>query len=389
MVLILWSVSIILLLVTLLYFLVKNHYDYWKVRNVMQLEPLKFPFGNFKNVGIKFHMSSFFKQIYDQYKTVTPVMGVFIWFRPTIILYDLEVIKDVLVKNFNHFHDRGAYCNAKTDPLSGHLFSLEGNEWRNMRTKLTPTFTSGKMKMMFNIVVEISNEMVKFLEKSCENGRELEMKDILSRFTSDVIGNVAFGLNINSMENPDSEFREIGRKFFNPSGLQLMKMVFIGAFPKLAKKLDMILTPAEVSAFFLKSIEETVEHREKNGIERNDFLNLLINLKNHDISNPDSSEQMDKLTFNELAAQCFLFFLAGFETSSTTMTFCLYELAQNQEIQTKLREEIKANLQENEGQLNYESVMNLKYLQMVIDGKFFLSLENIEYQIQLYYRNTS
>jgi cytochrome P450 family 6 len=148
-----------------------------------------------------------------------------------------------------------------------------------------------------------------------------------------------------------------------------MKIIFIGAFPELAAKLKMMITPQEEAIFFLKAIRETVDFREKNKVERNDFLNMLINMKNRGTLHSDNPEMNDKITFNELAAQAFLFFLAGFETSSTTMTFCLYELAQNQEVQSKLRDEISSALDENEGKLDYESVMNLKYLQMVIDGE--------------------
>ena len=51
------------------------------------------------------------------------------------------------------------------------------------------------------------------------------------------------------------------------------------------------------------------------------------------------------------------------------MTFCLYELALNLEVQDKLREEIKESLEINDNQITYESMLEMKYLQMVIDGE--------------------
>ena len=65
----------------------------------------------------------------------------------------------------------------------------------------------------------------------------------------------------------------------------------------------------------------------------------------------------------------FQFFSAGFESASTTMTFCLYELALNCTIQEHLRKEIIKALQLNDNKITYEVVMELKYLQMVIEGK--------------------
>lgn len=75
------------------------------------------------------------------------------------------------------------------------------------------------------------------------------------------------------------------------------------------------------------------------------------------------------LTMDEVAAQSFVFFLAGFETSSTTMTFALFELAQHQDIQDRVREEIGQVLAKHDEQMTYDSLSELKYMKQVIDGK--------------------
>lgn len=73
----------------------------------------------------------------------------------------------------------------------------------------------------------------------------------------------------------------------------------------------------------------------------------------------------------EAAAQAYVFFLAGFETSSTTVTFCLYELAKNQDIQNKLREEIQTMI-EKDGDLTYSVLNDMNYLHKVISGSYIL-----------------
>lgn len=75
-----------------------------------------------------------------------------------------------------------------------------------------------------------------------------------------------------------------------------------------------------------------------------------------------------RLTMMQLAAQVFVFFIAGFETSSTTASFALYELALNPDIQTTLAEEIDKVLAEHDGKVTYDSLSDMTYLTKVIEG---------------------
>jgi len=75
--------------------------------------------------------------------------------------------------------------------------TLSGQEWKDRRVKLTPIFTSGKIKMMFDIVDIISNKLIRTLENETSKANDLEMRNWLQKFTIDNIGNVAFGIEPN------------------------------------------------------------------------------------------------------------------------------------------------------------------------------------------------
>jgi cytochrome P450 family 6 len=125
--------------------------------------------------------------------------GMYIISRPLLFLRDPDLIKDVLVKDFATFHDRGVYMNEEIEPLSEHSFSLPGKRWRNLRVKLAPTFAYGKMKMMFQKLVECGDELKLCLENIAGRGEVIEVKDILARFSTDVISSCAFGVQCNCL----------------------------------------------------------------------------------------------------------------------------------------------------------------------------------------------
>lgn len=94
------------------------------------------------------------------------------------------------------------------------------------------------------------------------------------------------------------------------------------------------------------------------------------------------------LTMGELVAQCFVFFFGGFETSSSTMSFALFELAKKPHIQEKVRQELFDVLEKYDHQLCYESLKDLHYMQQVLDGNscFTIIIKYIfqNYSLQLY-----
>lgn len=134
-------------------------------------------------------------------------------------------------------------------------------------------------------------------------------------------------------------------------------------------------------------VENTVKYREENNVARKDFLQMLIDIKNNkEMTDGYTGKTIEcylksksdwhrflgdgtTLTMDEIAAQSFVFFLAGFETSSTTMTFALYELAIHPEIQETVREEIHTVLKKYDNKVSYDSLKELNYMGKVIDGK--------------------
>lgn len=338
-------------------------YSHFKKKGIPYVEP-SFPFGN---VGSPFtrkeHPGFILKQLYDKYKKEGhKIGGFYALVQPVLLPVDPEVVKSILTKHFHQFSDRGIYYNEKAENLSGHLFFIKGDKWKKMRVKLTPTFTSGKMKMMFNIITECANPLLETIGKCTTEDKPIEVKELMGCFTTDVIGSCAFGLECNSFKNEEAAFRKYGKRVFQQSPLRWLKVLTAIVFPNMATKLGIAVLDRDVSDFFNNVVKDTVEYREKNNYQRNDFMQLLINLKNSDEYGNEG------LTMEELAAQAFVFFAAGFETSSSAISFGLYELSVNRDVQKRAREEVWEVLKKHGGKMTYEGLQEMKYLGQVFDG---------------------
>lgn len=141
------------------------------------------------------------------------------------------------------------------------------------------------------------------LQATIESGKtEFEIRDLTAKFTTDVIGTCAFGLECNSLKDSQSEFRRMGCAVLNSSAsLALAKMVRV-FFPKLFKALKLRTFPAEVQQFFMGIVKQTIDFRNTNQVRRNDFIQLLLEIKNQNRHQENAINSIE-LTEELIAAQ--------------------------------------------------------------------------------------
>ncbi|XP_014244487.1 cytochrome P450 6a2-like [Cimex lectularius] len=344
-----------------------NPYDYWKKKGYPYVEG-SFPLGTRPPLFLsKIYQGHIIEKIYNELSP-HPFGGFYIVQAPHLMLRDPQLIKHIMVKDFSHFRSRFGKRYSPNDPLSQHLFNLEGDLWRSVRVKLTPTFTSGKMKMMYALFEACANNLSKVLDDSV--GKDVDIKDLFARFTTDVIATCAFGLEANSLKDPKNEFRTMADKIFPPYVSNLVKFSFLARFSPLKSLIGVLglkFVPRKVNDFIINTIRDTIDYREENNVKRNDFLNLLIEMKNKPLNEDGQKKDELEMDLGMIAAQCYVFFAAGFETSSSVQSYALYELAFNQDIQKTLREEIDEVLAKHGGKPTYEALQEMPYLEQVIN----------------------
>ncbi|XP_065338788.1 cytochrome P450 3A19-like [Cloeon dipterum] len=172
----------------------------------------------------------------------------------------------------------------------------------------------------------------------------------------------------------------MGKRLIELNLLQAIRIVLVVFLPEVAMKFKIGVLDKEVTRFFEQLTKDIVDQRKKTKTVRKDFMQLLIELKekgsvaiddddeDKHLKEEDDHQSKEPFRFNDidLAAQATIFFLAGFETSSTVMSFALLELAVNPDIQRKAQLEIDEQLVQCGGKITYETLKKMEYLEWIL-----------------------
>ncbi|XP_035669261.1 cytochrome P450 3A8-like [Branchiostoma floridae] len=294
-----------------------------------------------------------------------------------ITISDPEMLREVFVKQFHKFTNRapdGQSLNIK--PSCRMMTQLVDEDWKNVRSTLSPAFSGGKLKHMSEAMNTCADVLLKNLGKFAEKGESFDSKDLTSGFTTDVIARTAFGLEVDSQGNPEDPFVVYTRKPFAVAFRNPLFWLFF-LFPKIMKPIleffEYSFLDKDVSSFFYNVVDQVMGMRqtEDKAHRHVDFMQLMMNAHKEDDDDDNKEEgtqvqgTKQPLTRDDIVANGFLFFIAGYETTATTMGFLLYNLALHQEAQDKAREEIN-QVMEGRELVDYEAVNKMSYLEMCI-----------------------
>ncbi|XP_075827142.1 cytochrome P450 3A11-like [Microtus pennsylvanicus] len=342
----------------LLYLLGTQNHDIFKKQGIPGPKPLPF-LGT-----LLYYYKGIWKFDVESYKKYGKIWGLFDGPTPMFIITDPDMIKNVLVKEFyTVFTNRRAI--GPVGMMSKAIGISRDEEWKRLRALLSPTFTSGKLKEMFPIIEEYGDILVKYLRREAEKGKHFNMKEVFGAYSMDVITSTAFGVSVDSLNNPKDPFTEKTKKFlkidfFEPFFLSIILFPFL--IP-IYEMLNVSMFSKDSIAFFKKFVSRMTENRlDSKQKHRVDFLQLMMNTQN----NSEDKESHKALTDMEIAAQAIIFIFAGYETTSSTLAFALHSLATHPDIQKKLQDEIDVALP-NKAPPNYDKLMEMEYLDMVLN----------------------
>ncbi|CAB3238026.1 unnamed protein product [Arctia plantaginis] len=334
------------------------------------------------------HFAEAHSSLYNKYPEER-FIGRFEFLNEMVLIRDLELVKQITIKDIDYFLDHRSFFSETQSFFARNLFSMKGQEWKDMRSTLSPAFTSSKIRLMVPFMVEVGDQMIAMLKSKIKNSNKdyinVDCKDLTTRYANDVIASCAFGLKVNSLIDKDNEFYVRGKETSIFSFRQILMFFLIMNLPTVAKIFNWDFMSQATKDFFRNLILGTMEERELKNITRHDMIHLLMearkgSLKHENVKTKDDAagfatveesavgvKEINRVwTDDDIIAQAVLFFVAGFETASSGMCFLLYELAVNPDIQDRLAKEIRDHNVKNGGKFDFNSIQNMKYLDMVV-----------------------
>ncbi|XP_078693438.1 cytochrome P450 3A21-like [Branchiostoma floridae x Branchiostoma belcheri] len=302
-----------------------------------------------------------------------PLMGLYNGMSPILMVTDPEMLKEIFVKQFQSFTNRqdgNQIINVK--PLSRMVFQLLNDDWKNVRTTLSPAFSGSKLRQMAGAMNSCAEQLVKNIGSFATTKESFDVKELTGAFTMDVIARTVFGTEIDSQRNPQDPFVINAKKSSNISFKNPLILFFV-VFPGITKRICeffnyQLFFPREATNFFDGVMDQLLSMREAGGGKgRVDLLQIMIDA-HKDEDNMDGAKAQGKkqpLTRDDVVANGIGFFQAGFDTVSITLSFTLYQLALDQEIQDKVRQEIQ-DVTDGQGVVDYEAVQKMSYLEMCL-----------------------
>ncbi|XP_075234491.1 putative cytochrome P450 6a14 isoform X2 [Lycorma delicatula] len=396
-----WMITAFLgfVLIYLIYWYLLKKLSFWQERGVPCVDSVPF-IGSIGDVirGKKNYIqlvADFHKRFKNE-----KYFGMYMLQSPVLVIRDPDLITQFLVKDFSYFQDRNVDVDETIDVMSAGLVNLTGNKWRILRHKMTPAFTSGKMKLMFKDVKDCCDEAVLVLKGM--RGEDVELRSFLFKVVINIVGIIAFGIKVNAFNingEKENAFLENSKNFLKPNLMLHIKAVVALVNPKIRDFFKYRLVDDRINNFFPKLTKDLMDYRERTGEKRNDFLQTLLDHKHkelelaketsvngqitqtsdtdvHDGGEPEDRELLDHLKnikYNQtsavfsdyiIASQTFLFISAGSDTTASIISFALHELASNKDIQRRLQNEIDSVLSNQE--LTYDALKKMTYMDQII-----------------------
>lgn len=310
-------------------------------------------------------------------KSLGKVYGLYFGLQPQLVIADPKILNQIAVKDFDAFTN--TIDTGLMNPIMRRfLLALKDDDWRRVRGLLTPTFVSGKLGKMYQMLELCAQDLeLNLTEHLATSATSFEPKDLFSLYTLDSINTCCYGLKIKrsgymSLEAATSidELVRLGVQSFKTDKLNLILYMLLPAF--VIEWLQAWPFPIRYTKPIADKLYSIIKDRRANPkLKHADYLQAIMDAvdSGRDQTQPELSGKLF-LTDDEMISQAVMILLAGLETTGNLLTHCHYALAFHPEVQLRLYNELDAirSFDSDSGKYYFEleQLSSCKYLDAVL-----------------------
>ncbi len=259
------------------------------------------------------------------------------------------------------------------------LTQVNPERWKHIRALLTAGFTAGKLKIMSSTMLNTCNIFAAHLDNLIAKNQTFDAYKLYSHFACDIVCSSFFGVDVNTINDDTYPLPKMISKLFGKDILKDPKIILLTMFPAVASFLNDMgvinLFDQEAINYLINLSNQIIEERRSGRTKRNDFIQFMVEHEektDHELSEIENETNLHlkhlkkTLTNSEILSQSVLFMMVGTDTTANTLSWVSHNLALNMDVQEKLIEEVDTILDKYNGQITYEAVTEMHYMNSVI-----------------------
>ncbi|XP_067652707.1 cytochrome P450 3A4-like [Haliotis asinina] len=301
------------------------------------------------------------------------VYGQYVGAQPFIIVHDMDILKEVLVKKFDNFTNRKTVISSidvNQLAFGAALNFSRDAQWYRLRRIMTAAFSGSKIRHMCGQLNAVAAVLAANLGAAAEEQEPCCVREYFVPYVLDTIANTTLGVQINTQKDFNHPLVINMTQIF-ARGFRKWKLLFLSvAFPVIKPMLKICgVHTFETSAlYFLRTFVKSIINKRQKQPESQkhvDLLHILIDANENNVhEGTPPLRSCNHVSFDEVHAQGMLF-LATFDGLSVPLSFLAHALATHPDVQKALFDEIHSVVGDQE-EPTWDNVRNMEYLDHVI-----------------------
>ncbi|XP_003738548.2 cytochrome P450 3A9 [Galendromus occidentalis] len=290
--------------------------------------------------------------------------GTYKGLTPCIATQELDIAREVLIKQFDKFFKRGSDFKSGDPIWDNSLLNLSHDEWKLMRSAMGYAFTTAKMKPMITKFTLTAQRLIGKLNRLAEaNGGKLEREfgEFAKLYAVDTTMAIAYGKDTNCVEHPDAKLIRHTRIALSPG---LATLLFFVA-PNFFRYVPGVTFPPKPTMDYFRGLAKHMFKEKRAGLDKAiadetaDIIDRQLLLQRED----------PRITDDLMTSQAFFLMIGGLDAVGFAFNISVYYLALFPEAQRRAYEEIRSLLGDRR-EVEYRDLQQLKYVEALILESF-------------------